>query len=65
MERSRIVLRAADGFRNEEIAAEFGVTPEKAARWRNRFLDGGLEALKKDAPRPGRTELSAKARLPK
>jgi transposase len=29
--------------------------PEKAARWRNRFLDGGLAALDKDAPRPGRT----------
>ena len=32
-----------------------GVTPEKVARWRNRFLQGGMDALKKDAPRPGRT----------
>jgi transposase len=55
VERSRIVLRAADGLQNDEIAAEFGITPEKVARWRNRFLDGGLEALRKDAPRPGRT----------
>jgi transposase len=55
VERSRIVLRAAEGLQNDEIAVEFGITPEKAARWRNRFLDGGLEALKKDAPRPGRT----------
>jgi transposase len=55
VERSRIVLRAADGLQNDEIAAEFGITPEKAARWRNRFLDGGLDALRKDAPRPGRT----------
>lgn len=55
VERSRIVLRAAAGLQNDEIAAEFGITPEKASRWRNRFLDGGLEALKKDAPRPGRT----------
>jgi transposase len=54
VERSRIVLRAADGLRNDEIAAELGITPEKAARWRVRFLEGGLEALKKDAPRPGR-----------
>jgi len=54
VERSRIVLRAADGLQNDEIATEFGITPEKAARWRNRFLSGGLEALKKDAPRPGR-----------
>ena len=55
VERSRIVLCAAEGLQNDEIAAEFGITPEKAARWRNRFLDGGLEALEKDAPRPGRT----------
>ncbi len=54
VERSRIVLRAADGLQDQEIAAEFGITPEKVARWRNRFLDGGKEALIKDAPRPGR-----------
>jgi len=32
VERSRIVLRAAEGLQNERIAAEFGITPEKAAR---------------------------------
>lgn len=55
VERSRIVLRAAEGLQDREIAMEFGITPEKAARWRSRFLDGGLEALAKDASRPGRT----------
>jgi transposase len=54
VERSRIVLLAADGLQDREIAAELGITPEKAARWRNRFLDGGWEALAKDAPRLGR-----------
>src|SRR5580658_1169510 len=54
VERSRIVLRAADGLQDREIAAELGITPEKAARWRKRFLQGGIEALAKDAPRPGR-----------
>jgi transposase len=54
VERARIALRAADGWQDKEIAAEFGITPEKAARWRNRFLDGGFAALQKDAPRPGR-----------
>jgi len=54
VERARIVLRAADGWQDKEIAAELGFTPEKAARWRSRFLDGGLEALAKDGPRPGR-----------
>lgn len=54
VERARIVLRAADGYQDKEIAAELRITPEKAARWRNRFLDGGMAALQKDAPRPGR-----------
>jgi len=54
VERSRIVLRAADGLQDREIAAELGITPEKVARWRKRFLAGGTEALAKDAPRPGR-----------
>ena len=54
MERARIVLRAAEGWQDKEIAKELDITPEKAARWRNRFLDGGLPALAKDAPRPGR-----------
>ncbi|HUA18992.1 MAG TPA: helix-turn-helix domain-containing protein, partial [Bryobacteraceae bacterium] len=40
VERSRIVLRAADGLQDREIAAELGITPEKAARWRKRFLEG-------------------------
>jgi transposase len=53
VERARIVLRAADGLQDKQIAEELRITPEKAARWRNRFLDGGLNALRKDAPRPG------------
>jgi transposase len=63
VERARLVLRAADGLEDKEMAAEFGITPEKAARWRNRFLDGGLAALKKDAPRPGRTRTITEARV--
>jgi transposase len=57
VERSRIVLLAADGLRDKEIALQLGMTPEKAARWRSRFLDGGSAALEKDAPRPGRTRI--------
>src|SRR5512141_2084199 len=54
VERARIVLRAATGQQDQQIAAELGITPEKSARWRNRFLDRGWAALQKDAPRPGR-----------
>jgi transposase len=53
VERARIVLRAASGIENQQIAAELNITPEKVARWRNRYLEGGFAALQKDAPRPG------------
>src|SRR6516225_1314883 len=55
VERAQIVLRAAEGMENQHIARLMGMTPEKVARWRKRFLEGGIEALKKDAPRAGRT----------
>ena len=55
VERARIVLLAAAGMQDKQIAAKLRIMPEKAARWRNRFLDGGFAALLKDAPRPGRT----------
>jgi transposase len=55
VERARIVLRAAEGLENKHIAAQMGIMPEKVARWRKRFLEGGIVALEKDAPRPGRT----------
>jgi transposase len=54
VERARIVLLAGAGLQDQQIAARLKITPEKAARWRNRFLDGGLATLDKDAPRPGR-----------
>ena len=61
MERSRIVLLAAAGKQNKEIAVELSMTPEKAARWRKRYLQQGLAGLEKDAPRPGRKpQISAK-----
>lgn len=54
-ERARIVLLAAAGRQNQEIATELAITAQKAARWRVRFLSLGLAGLEKDAPRPGRT----------
>ena len=54
VERARIILLAASGFQNQQIGSELKLTPEKAARWRERYLVGGLAALLKDAPRPGR-----------
>src|SRR5215475_5973452 len=55
VERARVVLLAAEGKQDLEIAAEIGISNQKAARWRKRFLEFGLAGLEKDAPRPGRT----------
>lgn len=54
VERARIVLLAATGLQNRAIAAQLRITPETVARWRQRFLAGGVTALEHDAPRPGR-----------
>ena len=54
VERAKIVLLAAEGKSDLEIAAALAVSNQKAARWRKRFLESGLAGLEKDAPRPGR-----------
>jgi transposase len=54
VERARIVLMAAAGLENKEIARSMGIMPETAARWRGRFLKGGIAALHQDATRPGK-----------
>ena len=53
-ERAKIVLFAADGMENKKIAAQLKTTRQKIARWRNRFMQFGIEGIEKDAPRPGR-----------
>jgi transposase len=53
--RSRIVLMAADGLLNMQIAGELRISVRMVALWRKRFLTHGIEGLLKDAPRPGRT----------
>ncbi len=55
VERARVVLLAATGKQDLEIAAEVGISNQKAARWRKRFLKLGLAGLERDAARPGRT----------
>jgi len=62
VERSRIVLLAAAGEQDKEIAHSLSMTAKKVSRWRKRFLQLGLAGLEKDAPRPGRTP-SINARL--
>ncbi|PNG48944.1 MULTISPECIES: IS630 family transposase [unclassified Variovorax] len=54
-QRAKIVLLAAQGWQNKDIAAEVDLDRRQVALWRQRFLEGGVEALTHDAPRPGRT----------
>ena len=54
VERTRIVLFAASGQQDKEIAARRAITPKKVSRWRKRFLALGMAGLEKDAPRHGR-----------
>jgi transposase len=52
-QRSRIVLLAAEGLKNSEIAERLGINRAMAAKWRSRFALDGLDGLT-DEPRPGR-----------
>jgi transposase len=52
--RAKIVLAAADGRENQEIAAACRTDPHTVARWRRRFAQHGVAGLAKDAPRNGR-----------
>ena len=62
-ERAAIVLHAADGLENQQIAAVMNISRQKAARWRVRYAAHGLAGIEKDAPRPGRKRrISAKQR---
>ncbi len=50
--RSRIVLLCASGESNTAVAAELKTTNATVGKWRQRFVDSGLDGLA-DEPRPG------------
>ena len=52
--RAGIVLLAADGLNNREIAQIVGVGRIQVGRWRERYVAGGLKAIEQDLPRGGR-----------
>lgn len=54
LERALVVLLASEGLTNEQIAAQLGVTRQKAGRWRDRFAAEGLAGIQKDQPGRGR-----------
>jgi transposase len=54
-QRARVILLAAQGWPNKDIAAEVKLDRRQVALWRRRFIAGGIGALLQDAPRSGRT----------
>lgn len=54
--RSRIVLAAADGESNTDMAARMGISRSTVKRWRNRFVQDRCDGLL-DEPRPGRPRI--------
>jgi transposase len=63
--RARIVLLAAKGKQNKDMASELGVDRSIVGRWRSRFAQHGPAGIEKDAPRGGRkpTKRNKVARL--
>ncbi len=54
-QRASVILLAAEGWQNKDIAVEVKLDRRQVALWRRRFIEGGVEALLQDAPRSGRT----------
>jgi len=52
--RSKIILLAAEGLQNKQIAKKLKVQRNTVWLWRNRFISHRLDGIHKDAPRPGR-----------
>ena len=60
--RSRVVLAAAEGLKNTQIAERLGIRRATAAKWRTRFVTERLDGLV-DEPRPGRPRTVSDAQV--
>ena len=49
-----MILFAADGMSNKEVATEMAVKAHTVGRWRSRFSELRLAGIEKDLPRSGR-----------
>lgn len=52
--RARILLKANEGYKDEEIALALDISTATVSRTRQRYVEAGLEAAVKDKPLPGR-----------
>lgn len=51
VQRARIVLLAADGMQNKDIAEQLGVGRVQVSRWRERYAQSRLAGIERDLPR--------------
>jgi len=58
VQRAKIVLLAAEGLQNKQIALRLHCKRETVGKWRNRFAEQRLAGIEKDAPRPGHTPVA-------
>lgn len=59
-QRAQIILLAAEGRQNKDIAAELGTDPQTVGRWRARFATQRLTGIKDELPRSGRKRRARK-----
>ena len=50
-QRAQIVLLAAQGLQNKDIAEQLCIGRVQVARWRERYLELGLQGIERDLPR--------------
>jgi len=50
-QRARIVLLAADGMRNKDIALQMSIGRVQVSRWRERYAESRLAGIERDLPR--------------
>lgn len=60
VQRARVILLAAEGSTNTQIAQEVGLSRPMVAQWRRRFVRHRLQGLT-DQPRPGRPRTYSEA----
>lgn len=53
-QRAQMILFAAEGWTDKDIAQRLQCGRRAVARWRQRFIDFGTPGIERDAPRPGR-----------
>src|SRR5437667_8228558 len=59
--RAKIVLLAAQGLQNQDIAFELSTSVHTVGLWRNRYIEQGVPGLQRDASRPGRPRVDRRA----